>query len=115
MKRLKRSLLILSVLTLTNFSFGQLKQSEVEALFQEIDLKSFQNLKVITNKFDDNVSNSSFKFDSKLAKIFYNEGFMTIKDDSGLVIFIPYDKITLVKTAPKSGSDNATVAIYIIE
>lgn len=115
MKRLRKSLLLLSLLTFTNFSFGQLNQSQVEAIFQEIDIKSFQTVKVITNKFDDNSNSSTFKFDSEMTKIFYNEGYMTIKDDSGMVVFIPYVNITLVKTAPKSGTEIANVSIYVID
>lgn len=116
MNSIKKLLFAIGFLIMSNYSFGQLNKSSCEAMFGEIDIKSYQKMRVVTNIVgSDKAILNSVYIDTKSSMITFKDQYLMMKDNTGLTFLLPYDKIKTIKATPESGQEYSSIMIYLVD
>lgn len=115
MKTIFRSIIAICFLSVSSYSYSQLSKQSCQDIFEGIDVKSFQKLRVITKSPNDNNSHGVFNFEVDSYNITFNDTYFKIKDASGLTLYISYEMIKMIKTSPKSNDEFSNVTFYLVE
>lgn len=111
-----RKILFGAMFTLfTGLSFSQMDKSTCETIIKSIDLAAFQKIKVYINSNSESLSSSYFNLETSNLFISFEESYFYIKESDGTQLYIPYNTIKLIKTAPKRGSEVSSVMIFLFE
>jgi hypothetical protein len=116
MKKIKDFCLVFGLLIISNYSFGQLSKSSCEAMFGELNIKSYEKMRIITNVLgmDQPFYNNSY-IDSQSIELTFKEQYLMMKDGTGLIFIIPYDKIKTIEASPWNANKYSSSKLNLLD
>lgn len=105
---MKKILLLILSIGVFNFTYAQLEKDDVEEIFSEMDIKSYEHFYITFNtdglshhKNSDANTAAYEELSTKTMKFDYKENYLKIVGESYTVI-IPYDKIKYIDSIKDS-------------
>lgn len=113
---MKRITLIISLLALSFYSYGQYDMNLCKQIIEtEVDFKNCKTASVITDVVGTSqIAANHFTFDSQSITFHYSEKHLKISDATGKFIYITYDNIKAITFSPETDRTYANFAIYLI-
>ena len=112
MSKLKQLILIIGILFLSGYSYGQFDQDLCKRITNDkVDIKSCYSVAVVTDV--EGTSANRVTFSSETVKFNFQAKYVEVKDETGKFIYFTYDKIKAINYSPSTRNYESFFYIYL--
>lgn len=108
MKKIFFLLLTISLLSISYLTFGQLSKEDCQEIIESVDMASYKYTSV-------DFKNELYKFDPLSITFTFKQTYFIVKDADEKTLFIPYDKVKIIKAMPAFDNYSKSFKIYVID
>lgn len=122
MKKLKRFSLVIALLFFADFSIAQMDKATCEAMFNDLNYKSYNTLSIISNMVVVGNEAEAVPYRALNAKFppttTFKEKYILFKTEKNRTFMIPYDKIKFISGTPGASHyslEGPSLNIYLVD
>ena len=98
--------MIIGFLIMSGYSYGQMDMSLCKMMIEDINIKECRVVKVV-------FSDGFITFDNETVEFTYNEKYLKITDEKGMLLYITYNEVKAIVHMPYNNNRYETFALYL--